>query len=160
FYLALFAAFVLVPGIGGSLSLLELQEQGDSLGMHDPDIWMRLNQARQWISGETSFFDHRVLRTNAPFGGIETPWTRPLDALIYLSYVAVPSLWPETTRLLLAAVWLPILIGFGAMVLLCEAALLRLRHVYVLFSFFMLILVTSFFKDDFKPLQVDHHGLL
>ena len=38
----------------------------------DSDVWLRLNQVRQWIAGG-SFFDHSIPRTNAPFGGIAIP---------------------------------------------------------------------------------------
>lgn len=87
---------------------IPLDANGRAFGVADPDPWLRLSLVRDWLSGG-SWFDHRVARTNAPFGGIESPWTRPLDVVIAIltqlqSYSVALDL-----RLVRAALMLPLL---------------------------------------------------
>lgn len=60
---------------------IPLDANGRAFGVADPDPWLRLTLVRDWLTGG-SWFDHGVARTNAPFGGIISPWTRPLDVVI------------------------------------------------------------------------------
>ncbi len=54
---------------------------GTLVGPADPDPWLRLSLVRDWLSG-ADWYDHEIIRGNAPFAGISTPWTRPLDIVI------------------------------------------------------------------------------
>ncbi len=78
------------------------------VGQVDPDIWLRLTLVREWLMGG-DWFSHAVTHTNAPIGGIDSPWTRPLDLVI----AALVWLQPESialdTRLMRAALILPLL---------------------------------------------------
>ncbi len=123
----------------------------------DPDAWLRLTQVRQWISG-ADFFSHAVLRTNAPIGGITTPWTRPMDILLSVFYALSPSRYGMDVRLMLAAAWLPVTLGFATFGLLAAAARRQFRHVQVM-GCAALLLLTSVY-DYTSPGDADHHGLL
>jgi len=46
-----------------------------------PIPWLRLTLVRDLLRTE-QWHDHTVSRSNAPIGGITSPWTRPLDAVI------------------------------------------------------------------------------
>lgn len=80
--------------------------EGIVIGAGDPDPWMRLALVRDWLTSG-NWYDHIVSRSNAPFGGIATPWTRPLDVVI----AALTYLQPESVelnmRLMRAAALLP-----------------------------------------------------
>lgn len=123
----------------------------------DPDAWLRLTQVRQWLSGG-DFFSHDVPRTNAPAGGISTPWTRPMDMLLSLFYAATPSRLGMDVRLMLAAAWLPVTLGFATFALLAAAARRQFHHVQVM-GIAALLLLTSVY-DYTSPGDADHHGLL
>lgn len=123
----------------------------------DPDAWLRLTQVKQWISGG-DFFDHSVPRTNAPAGGISTPWTRPMDMLLSAFYALSSSRLGMDVRLMLAAAWLPVALGFATFGLLAAAARRQFRHVQVM-GVAALLLLTSVY-DYTSPGDADHHGLL
>lgn len=123
----------------------------------DPDAWLRLTQVKQWISGG-NFFDHSVPRTNAPIGGISTPWTRPMDMLLSAFYALTPSRLGMDVRLMLAAAWLPVTLGFATFALLAAAARRQFHHVQVM-GIAALLLLTSVY-DYTSPGDADHHGLL
>lgn len=123
----------------------------------DPDAWLRLTQVKQWISGG-DFFDHSVPRTNAPLGGISTPWTRPMDMLLSAFYALTPSRLGMDVRLMLAAAWLPVTLGFATFALLAAAARRQFHHVQVM-GIAALLLLTSVY-DYTSPGDADHHGLL
>ncbi|MDF3024197.1 MAG: hypothetical protein K0R10_1558 [Alphaproteobacteria bacterium] len=123
----------------------------------DPDAWLRLTQVKQWISGG-DFFSHDVPRTNAPIGGIATPWTRPMDILISTFYALFPARLGMEVRMMLAATWLPVTLGFATFALLAAAARRQFRHVQVM-GIAALLLLTSVY-DYTSPGDADHHGLL
>ncbi len=123
----------------------------------DPDAWLRLTQVRQWLTGG-DFFDHSVMRTNAPAGDISTPWTRPMDILLSAFYALTPSRLGMDVRLILAAAWLPVTLGFATFALLAAAARRQFRHVQVM-GIAALLLLTSVYEYT-SPGDADHHGLL
>lgn len=80
---------------------------GQALNPDDPDSWLRLTLVREWLQGG-GWYGHGVPRTNAPYGGITSPWTRPLDMVI----AVLSSLQPAadiSTRLVRTALLLPLL---------------------------------------------------
>lgn len=158
-FILLFAFLVLLPGVRETQSVLSSIEQHKSFGTQDPDIWLRMLKTRAWVTGAQGYYDHDVLKTNAPAGGIETPWTRPVDFLLAAGYALTPASLPVNTRLMLAAVWLPLLGGFVTLGLLCAAAM-RLRHFYVPLAVVGFFLLTPLYTARFAPLDIDHHFLL
>ncbi len=131
---------------------------GHDLGPADSDVWLRLNQVRQWLGGG-DFFDHLVYNTNAPYGGIAIHWTRPLDALLAFFFKIMPPQLPDDTRLLMASAWLPAVLGVVAFAVLSTGLLRRFRHVGVLWSLLLLVAFSPW-QQYFPPGESDHHGLL
>jgi len=82
--------------------------EGLPIGPTDPDPWLRLTLVRDWLLGG-SWYSHAVSHTNTPWGGITSPWTRPLDGII----AGLVHLQPESVelnlRLMRAALMLPFL---------------------------------------------------
>lgn len=128
-----------------------------ALGPADPDVWLRLAQVRQWMAGG-DFFDHAVRGTNAPFGGVGTHWTRPMDMLLALFTQLMPAGEAEA-RLMLAAAWLPPALGLFALVFLARAALRRFDNAHAVWAM-MALAALSPLAAYFMPGDADHHGLL
>jgi hypothetical protein len=124
----------------------------------DPDSWRRLAQARQWIA-EGDIHDREVRRTNAPFGGIETHWTRPMDALLAGAAGIMPKSFSLDTRLLLGAAWLPGTMGVMAFALLAMAARRHLRHAMVTSCVAMMGIAMLVAHPNFTAGNADHHSL-
>lgn len=127
-----------------------------ALGPADPDVWMRLAQVRQWMEGK-DFYSHAVPNTNAPYGGISLHWTRPMDALLGFFAQLMPG--QSETQLMLAAAWLPPVLGLVALLFLIRAAQHRFDHAHVVWTM-MLLAVMSPLRTWFAPGDADHHGLL
>ncbi len=125
---------------------------------YNPDAWMRLAEVRQWITG--GFFNHAVPATNAPIGGIESHWTRPLDFVLAGLYSLMP--WTKTPelRLMLAAAWYPVLLSLAAASLMAAAAQKIFRHKHVMSCVLLLFLCSPYMGDHFRPGNADHHGLM
>jgi|GEM_PF-3296517 len=155
----LFMFLVIVPGVQQTQILLSNVVQNKSFGAQDPDIWLRMLKVREWVTGVQGYYDHNVLKTNAPYGGIETPWTRPMDFLLAIGYLMTPKDFSVNTRLMLAATWLPLIGAFITLGFLC-AAVLRLRHFYVLLAVVAFFLLTPMYQWRFSSLDIDHHFLL
>lgn len=131
------------------------------LEMHETDIWMRMVQVRHWMNG-AGFFNHEVVGTNAPFGGVDSHWTRPMDFLIYLFSHLVPHARDASIdfRLLLAGTWLPLCL-FGVAIAFLSAAGMRLFNSgHVLLIVALLFCLNPIASNYFSPGNVDHHGLL
>lgn len=78
------------------------------MGPNDPDPWLRLTLVRDWLEGG-DWFNHDVARSNAPEGGITTPWTRPLDVVIATLVKLQPDNADLSIKLLRAATALPVI---------------------------------------------------
>ncbi|HYD19679.1 MAG TPA: GtrA family protein [Patescibacteria group bacterium] len=128
------------------------------LGPHDPDVWLRLAQVRQWLIGH-DFFSHAVRNTNAPFGGIDIHWTRPVDMLLVAgAFLTSPQLGGEI-RLLLAASWLPPVLGMFALYFIVQAAQKHFNHIQVTLCAIGLLMFSPLLSY-YMPGDADHHGLL
>lgn len=125
----------------------------------DPDVWMRLSQVRDWVTGG-GFFDHIVHKTDAPYHDVATPWTRPLDVLLAMFYKLMPQHLDVDTRLMLAATWLPPLLGFIAFTLLAKAAAKHFNWLHTAGITAVLLLFNSITYSYYSPGDSDHHGLL
>jgi hypothetical protein len=124
----------------------------------DSDVWLRLAQVRQFLTGH-DFFDHAVRNTNAPFGGIAIHWTRPMDFLLSLFYYLTPADLSMTQRLLLSATWLPPIMGLICLGILLKAARRVFDNIHVLWIFISLLFASPL-PTYFPPGECDHHGFL
>lgn len=140
------------------MEVLAWPNVGHDLGPNDTDVWLRLTQVRQWLT-DGSFFDHEVRHTNAPFGGIDIHWTRPMDLLLGFFTRVMPPQLALDMKLLLAAAWVPAVLGLGALALLVQAVRRRFDHTQSLCCLFLL-LATGPFAAYYTPGDSDHHGLL
>ncbi|MEZ0259928.1 MAG: hypothetical protein ACAH80_02905 [Alphaproteobacteria bacterium] len=126
--------------------------------LEDPNIWTRLEQTRQWIAGAD--FHERLLRdTNAAAEGVERLWTRATDTLIGFFHYFTPVAWADETRLMVAAAWLPAVLGIIAFAILARAALARFNNWHVLFTLVFLLAVNPL-TGYFTPGDVDRHGIV
>lgn len=138
--------------------ILRLPALGKVLGPDDPDPWLRLVQVRQWlVTGD--FYNHAVAGTNAPFGGVATPWTRPFDVLLAFFLRLTPSEYFPDTRLMIAGAWLPPLLGLAALFFLWRGAARYFRHTHSLWCLVMLAALNPVLLY-FQPGATDHHALL
>lgn len=141
--------------------ILSLPAPGLPLAPADPDPWLRLAQVRQWLTAKNffgdNFFNHAVAHTNAPFGGIETPWTRPVDFLLAALQAIMPGADIDR-RLLLAAFWMPALLTLGSLLFLSRAAQLQVKISTAIGVPVLLFCFSSFYY--LAPGNSDHHGLL
>lgn len=129
------------------------------LGPNDPDVWMRLNQVRQWLIGD-DFLDHVVRNTNAPdIGSVYIHWTRPLDALLALGAWIAPRDFSVELRLMLSATWLPPLLGLFALFFMIRAAQKHFDHIHATGCVFLLATFSPL-AAYYLPGDADHHGLL
>ena len=157
-----FILALLVPALARQAQVLSFPDLKAPLNPADPDVWMRLTGVRQWIATGLNggFFDHAVRNTNAPIGGVTTPWTRPLDALLALFYFFTPVKLATDVRLMLAASWLPPALCVTALGFLSAGAQRLFRHRHVLICAVLLWLANTNIYDYFAPGDSDHHGLL
>lgn len=125
------------------------------LAMWDPDDYLRLQQVRDWLNGQ-SFFDITQYRIDPP-GGIPMHWSRlvdlPLAAIILLAKPLIGSGAAER----LASVLVPLVtLGglLGAIALL--TARLADRHTALLAA--MLGTTAPLMLFHMLPLRIDHHG--
>ena len=132
---------------------------GTIIGPGDPDPWLRLSLVRDWLSG-VSWYDHEVLRSNAPYAGISTPWTRPLDVVIALFVKAQLGLAPlhielQRAALFLPCVWMMLLLGG-----LCRAVMhlqaARITPILIVALIGAMPVIWNYFGTG----NADHHALL
>ncbi len=128
------------------------------LGPADSDVWLRLAQVRQFLTGH-DFFDHAVRNTNAPFGNVSIHWTRPMDFLLSAFYYLTPESLTMTQRLLLSATWLPPVMGLICFGVLLKASRRVFDNIHVVWVF-LFLLFASPLPTYFPPGECDHHGLL
>lgn len=132
---------------------------GKAIGPADPDTWLRLTQVRQWVTGG-GFYNHEVINTNAPFGGIEIHWTRPMDVLLSVFYAIAPHNLDVNAKLLFAANWLPAFLCLGAIACIARAARLQAGSFHALAVSALLVFFGSLSSTQFAAGVADHHGLL
>lgn len=134
-------------------------DHGLPIGQADPDSWLRLTLVRDWLlSGH--WYDHSVIRSNAPFSGSVSPWTRPLDLVI----AALTSLQPESVdinlRLMRASLLLPVL--WMALLVLgihrAIRAILPLPAAYAMAG--VMIMTLPMLWNYFSLGNADHHAPL
>lgn len=134
-------------------------EDGLPIGQTDPDSWLRLTLVRDWLLGG-SWYDHRVMHSNAPYGGSISPWTRPLDLII----AALTAIQPESVdislRLMRASLLLPVLwmtllvLGIHRVI----RAILPLPSAYAMAG--VMVVTLPMLWNYFSLGNADHHALL
>lgn len=123
----------------------------------DTDPWLRLTLVQDWLAGG-SWYDHGVHNSNAPEGGIESPWTRPLDLVIAGLAQLVPG--ELHVRLIKAALLLPALwAGLLATGVLRAARRLLPHPDHALVAFAMLACLPMMW-NYFGVANADHHAPL
>jgi len=126
--------------------------------LDDTNIWTRLEQARQWIAGG-DFYDRVLHDTNVAAEGVERLWSRLMDILIGFFHSFTPGTWADETRLMVAAAWLPAVLGIVAFALLARASLKRFNNWHVLFTLVFLLAVNPL-TGYFTPGDVDRHSIV
>lgn len=134
-------------------------DSGEPAGTHDSDSWLRLLLVREWLQGG-GWYDHMVYRTSAPMGGIESPWTRPMDIIVALLvklqfYNADLDIKLFRAALLMPAMWGALMVG-GTCRLLMKLDQPAATYLPVLAIF----AVTPTLWTYFMLANADHHGLL
>jgi putative flippase GtrA len=155
----IFMAAMLLPAHAREAEVMSFPALHAPLRPADPDVWVRLTDVRQWMRSD-DFFDHSIKHTNAPNGGVETPWTRPLDILIRAFYAFTPTTQPIEVRLMLAATWFPPLLAIAALAFMTAGARRMFRHTHVMACAALLWLANADVYDYFATGDSDHHGLL
>lgn len=154
-----FALIVLIPLITRLLDLSAWPSLAAPLHPYNPDVWLRLSLVQDWLAGE-DFFSRAVPQTNAPVGGIESHWTRPLDVILAGLYYLMPPKHVPELRLMLAAAWYPFILSLAAAGLMANAARRIFSHNHVLACTMLLFLYSPYMADYFRPGDADHHGLM
>lgn len=127
----------------------------------DPDIYLRLAKIRDFIlSGD--LYNRTVMAANAPYGGVETPWTHPVDFIVTVINQFMPSDFALEKRLLLSAVWYPFFISTLLIYFMVKAAETGFRSVHK-FSLVLIGLIGYGYLSQeisyFTAGNVDHHSL-
>lgn len=126
-----------------------------ALGFRDPDDAMRLQQVRDWLSGQP-FLDVSQHRVNPPFGG-PMHWSRIVDAPIAAMILIMRPLLGHSLAEVVACSSVPLLLlGTLAGVVHCAAARVAGASAAMLAP--ILLLITPTILVQFGPLRIDHHG--
>jgi hypothetical protein len=134
-----------------------LRADGIPVGPNDPDPWLRLTLVREWLLGG-DWFNHAVPRTNAPFEGVVSPWTRPLDIVIAMLVNLQPESVEMNLRLLRASLMLPP-IWMGLLILGMYQVIRQLRPLpcaYLMVC--VLVTATPIIWNYFGSGNADHHA--
>ena len=140
-------------------AVLEFPNFDFPMGPPNPDVWVRLTQIRQWLAGG-GFFDHTVRGTNAPFGGVTTPWTRPIDIIQSFLYFFTPHSLTPALRLMLSATWMAPMFCIAAVALMARTARRHFNQIHVVVAAVFLTIFNSYLADYFSPGDADHHGFM
>jgi len=127
----------------------------------DSDVWLRLTKVRELIQ-DGNFYNHAVIATNAPIGGIETPWTRPLDFILIFLYQFTPTDFSIEKRLILVASWYPLIIGALIIFFMSKASDsgFKVSHKFIVMILCLVgYLINSQTLNYFLPGNADHHSL-
>ncbi len=132
---------------------------GKPIGTADPDPWLRLTLVREWLLGG-SWYSHVMTHSNAPWGGISSPWTRPLDMVIALLTQLQPDAVELNLRLMRAALLLPSL--WMALLLMGLFRAVTHMHPHAMNPWLVCALIASgtTMWNYFSPANADHHAML
>ena len=125
------------------------------LGFRDPDDAMRLQQVRDWLSGQP-FLDVSQHRVNPPFGG-PMHWSRIVDAPIAVIILILRPIMGNSLAEVIACSTVPLLL-LGALVWPVHCASTRIAGKSAGLLAPVLLLATPTILVQFGPLRIDHHG--
>ena len=126
-----------------------------ALGFRDPDDAMRLQQVRDWLSGQP-FLDVSQHRVNPPFGG-PMHWSRIVDAPIAAMILIMRPLLGHGLAEVVACSAVPLLL-LGALAGVVHCAAARVAGASTAMLAPILLLITPTILVQFGPLRIDHHG--
>jgi hypothetical protein len=152
--------FIFIYGLVNQSNILDWPSKDVWLRTVDSDVYIRLTKVRELIQGG-SLYNHEVTATNAPYGGITTPWTHPLDFILIFLYQFTPSDFSIEKRLLLVSNWYPLLIISCIIFCLVRAAETGFKSIQKL-AIVSLCLVTDLIFSDhsyFMAGNADHHSI-
>lgn len=154
-------AMLFTYGLYSHLYLLGWPSREVLIGTLDSDVYIRLAKVRELLMDE-NLYNHAVAATNAPYGGVNTPWTRPLDFILITLTQFIPSDLPLEKRLLLVSNWYPLIIIGLILLSALKAAETGLKSTV---KFAVLVtciagyaLITPTY-EYFIPGNADHHSL-
>ena len=126
-----------------------------ALGFRDPDDAMRLQQVRDWLSGQP-FLDVSQHRVNPPFGG-PMHWSRIVDAPLAAMILILRPMVGSNLAEIVACSAVPLtLLGALAWAVHCASARVAGKSAAMLAP--VLVLITPTILVQFGPLRIDHHG--
>lgn len=154
-------ALLLCYGVCHNLYLLGWPSKDVLIGILDSDVYIRMTKVREFIQ-DHNIYNHAVIATNTPYGGVDTPWTRPLDFILMLLYQFSPSDMHIEKRLLLVGNWYPLIIMGLIIFSASKAAETGLKST-MRFAVFVLALagyaIITPTYEYFIPGNTDHHSL-
>lgn len=126
-----------------------------TLSAWDPDDYMRLQQVRDWLAGQ-SFFDVTQYRLASPVG-YAMHWSRIVDAPIAaLCLLLAPLLGPVMAERL--AITLVPLLTMGGIMTAAAMVTARLADRRTALLAAMLVVVAPLILFQVLPMRIDHHG--
>ena len=130
-------------------------------GPMDPDSWLRLVEVKRWLMPDVGFYDHAVPNTNAPFGGIDSPWTRPVHIFLALLTGVFSLIGAAHPLYLAAACYAPLLAGVMMLALVRIAERLVPQGLSILHAILLLLFSWKLVPNmgQFLPGNADHHGM-
>lgn len=124
----------------------------------DTDPWLRLTLIRDWLDEGGWYAAHEMTRSNAPFGGTISPWTKPLDVII--ASISLLMNGDASTRLIKASLCLsPMFAGLWVLGFMQAAKRLMPAPDHVLLAVLILSLLPLSW-NYFAIAAADHHTLL
>lgn len=127
-------------------------------GMHDPDSWLRLTLAHDWLMGG-NWYDH-TYRSNGPLELAISPWTRPMDLVIAL-LVKLQFMGDDLpTKIVRAALVLPLIWMAGLTLALVTITRRLTAMPHALFMLGVLLVTAPINYNYFSPGNADHHAPL
>ena len=126
-----------------------------ALGFRDPDDAMRLQQVRDWISGQP-FLDVSQHRVNPPLGG-PMHWSRIVDMPIAALILLMRPILGAHLAEVIACSAVPLIL-LGGLVWALQVAASHIADKPTATFAPILLLTTPTILVQFGPLRIDHHG--
>ena len=142
------------------IEVIDKHAYEDLNGPDDPDPWLRLTLVRDWLTGTSDWFSHEVHGTNSPYGGISSPWTRPVDITLAALVKLQPGPTGLSNKLMRAAAFLPPLWMFLLMLGLSRAVRQLGDQPISYLAMVGLIAATPSIWSYFGEGNADHHAPL
>lgn len=132
---------------------------GTTIGTSDPDPWLRLTLVRDLLtSGD--WYNHAVLRSDAPYFQTTTPWTRPIDVVIAAFVKLQPSDVDLSLRLIRAALIMPVLCMGLLLLGICRAVRQLTALPIAPIAAILLVACMPMMRNYFGIGNADHHAML